>query len=69
MQDVSSGNLNQVGFDPDLKKIRIVFNSGAVYEYSNCSQEEADQIIAAASPNDAFNALLRGVKPYQRIAG
>jgi hypothetical protein len=69
MQAVSSANLAQVGFNAETNQIRVLFNSGATYEYDRCTQDEADEIIAAASPNDAFADILKGLKPYRRVTG
>lgn len=67
MQDVASGNLAAVGFNPETKQIRIRFVSGRLYEYDDCTQEEADAIIGAPSPNDIFTATIKSGKPYRRI--
>ena len=66
MQSVTSGNLAEVGFNPDTKQGCIQFLKGARYTYEGCTQEEADAIIAAPSANDAFRGIWGG-KPYHRI--
>lgn len=67
MQPVQSGNLQEVGFSEKTKKGRILFASGALYEYDNCTQEEADSIVNAPSANDGFNAVWRGKKTYRKV--
>lgn len=66
MQSVDSGNLVAVGFNEQTKQGRIDFKKSS-YVYENCTQDEADQIIAAPSANDAFVALWRGSKPYRKV--
>jgi hypothetical protein len=66
MVTVSSGNLAEVGFNPDTKQGCIQFLKGARYIYEGCTQEEADAIIAAPSANDAFRGIW-GSKPYHRV--
>ena len=68
MTPVTSENLAEVGFNPETKQGRILFNSGALYEYDGCTQEQADQIVSAPSANDAFTALWRGSRPYRRVS-
>ena len=69
MTPVSSGNLDQVGFNPATSQGRALFKSGALYEYENCTQEEFDQIVVAPSSKVAFDPLWKyGGKPYNRIA-
>lgn len=67
MVPVESGNLVAVGFNEATKQGRVEFKKGAIYEYSNCTQEEADSIINAPSANDAFNATWKGTKPFRRL--
>ena len=66
---VTSGNLSEVGFNPETMQGRVTFNkSGATYEYDNCTQAEADQIISAPSANDAFKAVWgNGRKVYRKL--
>ena len=68
MTAVTSQNIAEVGFNPETKQGRILFNKGALYEYDNATQEEAARIIAAPSANDEFNATWRGQKPYRRLS-
>ena len=67
MQDVESGNIQSVGFNEQAKEGKVVFNKGAEYIYSSCTQDEADEIANAPSANDAFNAVWKGKKPYRRV--
>lgn len=66
MTEVDSGNLVAVGFNEQTKQGRVQF-AKALYEYDQCTQEEADQIINGASANDEFNAVWRGKKPYRKV--
>ena len=67
MQPVESDNLAEVGFNEDTNQGRIRFVKGSLYEYDDCTLEEAEQIRNAPSANDAFKTLWRGLKPYRKI--
>lgn len=64
---VTSGNLSEVHYRASSSQGRVLFNSGKLYEFDHCTQEEANEIRNAPSANDAFNALWRGKKPYRKL--
>jgi KTSC domain len=70
MVPVTSTQIAAVGYDADTKKMRIEFNNGSLYEYSNVTQEIFDGIVNAASPGGAFTASVKGNPkyPYVRLS-
>jgi hypothetical protein len=68
MQQVTSSQIAAVGFNPATNQGRVEFiKNGSLYEYDNCTQEEADSIINAPSVGIAFGNVWKGVKSYRRI--
>ena len=61
MISVDSTLISEVGYDPDLEKLIVVFKkSGGKYIYSGVPQETYDALMAAASVGGYF---LKNVKP------
>ncbi|MGH8904983.1 MAG: KTSC domain-containing protein [Egibacteraceae bacterium] len=64
---VDSSALRSVGYDPTRQVLRIEFTSGAVYEYDDVPPEAHDDLMAADSHGQCFNALVRDRYPYRRL--
>ena len=58
---VDSTLLSEVGYDPDLEKLTVIFKkTGGRYVYSGVPQETYDAMMAAGSVGGYF---LKNVKP------
>ena len=76
MTSVSSSQIASVGFNPKTSQGRVEFlakgNRGpSLYEYENCTQDEATQIINGAiggSVGITFGQLWKGTKNFRRIS-
>jgi hypothetical protein len=49
MIPVESSMISSVGYDGAKKVLRVVFNSGAVWEYSGVPEKVYDELLAAGS--------------------
>lgn len=72
MIPVNSTQIESIGFSAETNQGRARFIAkgnfaGALYEYDDCTQEEANAIINAPSPKTAFDQIWKGIKPYRRI--
>ena len=76
MVAVSSSQIAAVGFKAETGQGRVEFigkgsRGPSLYEYEDCTQDEATQIINGAiggSVGITFGSLWKNVKPYQRIS-
>jgi hypothetical protein len=57
---VDSSAISEVGYDPESKTLRIVFPSGAIWDYVNVSQQRYDAFIGAPSIGSYFAKQIRG---------
>lgn len=64
----NSGHVDEGTFYPQEGRIRILFNSGAIYDYADCSAEDWEMIRDAESTGKAINDVLKiGGKPYKKV--
>jgi hypothetical protein len=76
MTPVSSSQIAAVGFNAETSQGRIEFvakgsRGPSLYEYDDCTAEEAAQIISGAiggSVGVTFGTLWKNVKPFRRIS-
>lgn len=59
MKAVSSSQIASIGHDPALSVMRVMFNNGSTYDYSNVTQELFEKILYAPSVGAAFSALIK----------
>jgi hypothetical protein len=68
----SSSQIDGVQFNAETSQGRISFiKNGSLYEYDDCTQDEATQIASGAiggSVGITFGQLWKGVKPFRRIS-
>lgn len=67
MQEVVSTQLAAVGYDADKKALKIQFNSGGEYLYSDVPQDIYEQLLNAPSVGQFFNANVKWNFPYVRL--
>jgi hypothetical protein len=69
MIPVKSSNLEAVGYIPEEELLYIIFaekrsTPRTLYRYSNVSQSEFDDLLAADSQGKYFHQYIRNTKPY-----
>ena len=68
MIPVVSSQLAAAGYDPEKKQLRIEFNNGSVYEYSQVEPDIYEQLVNAPSVGQFFNANVKWNFPYVRVS-
>lgn len=63
---VQSSQIAAVGFDGETK-MQVLFRRGGLYEYSNVSIHEYNQVLTASSVGSAFAQTIKGAKPYRKL--
>ena len=67
MIPVESSMISSVGYDKATKLLQVVFNSGAVWEYSEVPKEVYDELLASDSKGSYMRSSIIGVYPEGRI--
>ena len=54
-------------YDPDARRLRIVFTSGDVYDYDRVPPELVEDFRASRSKGRFFGPHIRDAFPYRRV--
>ena len=63
-----SSVVNTFAYDAAVKTLRVVFMSGAVYEYYRVPPAVYDKFLAASSKGIFLNKFIKGIYRYVKIA-
>lgn len=66
-QPVTSGNLAEVGYDPELEMLEVQFRHGGVYQYFNVPEFMHERLMTADSLGRFFNAEIKGHYPEAKL--
>ena len=66
-QPVTSSNLAEVGYDPELETLEVQFRHGSVYQYFNVPAFMYERLMSADSLGRFFNAEIKGHYPEAKI--
>lgn len=66
-QPVTSSNLAEVGYDPELETLEVQFRLGGVYQYFNVPAFMYERLMSADSLGRFFNAEIKGHYPEAKI--
>ncbi|WP_024587366.1 KTSC domain-containing protein [Aliihoeflea sp. 2WW] len=66
-QPVTSSNLAEVGYDPELETLEVQFRHGGVYQYFNVPAFMNERLMNADSLGLFFNAEIRGHYPEAKL--
>jgi hypothetical protein len=67
MQQVSSSNIAEIGYDDVDQTVYVRFLNNSVYVYKGVSQIEYDGLLNAPSLGSYLHRNFKGVYPYERI--
>lgn len=66
-KQVTSANLKEFTYNKNNKTLRILFNSGRVYEYANVSEVLVKGLEFAKSKGTYFNRYFKYAKSYTEV--
>ncbi len=66
-QSVESSNIAQIGYDGDARELRVRFNSGAEYVYSEVPGTVFADFLDADSKGQFLNQNIKGAYEYARV--
>lgn len=64
---VASTNIRSLGYDNASETLEVEFFSGSVYQYYNVTEVLHEQLMAAASKGQFFNAYIKNAYPFSRV--
>lgn len=67
MIQVSSSNVDQIGYDEEQQLLYVRFLSGSLYLYKGVGIMEFEGLRDAPSVGSYLNRNIKGVYPYERI--
>lgn len=63
---VESSNLKAIGYDPDLRRLTVQFNSGATHHYIGVDPHTHAALMAAPSKGQYFHRWIRNEHRSER---
>lgn len=66
--EVSSSNIDAVGYDEENDMLGVRFRGGSVYEYDDVPREEFENLRDAGSVGSYFRENIRERYSYRRVA-
>ena len=67
MIEVTSSNIESVGYDNDEQTLFVKFKSGTTYSYSEVPVEIYDEMLQADSKGKYFYANIKSVYAYNKL--
>ena len=67
-EPVASSMISAVEYDDEESVLRVRFQTGATYEYSDVEREVYEGLMTANSKGSYFYSAIRDSYPYTRIA-
>ncbi len=64
LDTVESTMLHAVGYDPELRVLEVIFNSGSIYLYRDVPQDVYDGLMSADSKGQYFLETIRERYPH-----
>lgn len=61
-----SSNIEGCGYDPETKKLIVMFKNGSCHRYSDVPQEHYDGLMGAESAGKYFHANIRNAFKSER---
>jgi len=67
MTQVSSSNIESLGYNPDDRKLHVQFLNGNLYEYAEVPKELFELMMASTSKGSFFHKEIKGNYPAKQI--
>jgi hypothetical protein len=67
MTQVSSSNIESVGYDATNEEVYVRFLNGSLYKYIGVQQHEYENLRDAASVGSYLNRYYKNVYSYERL--
>lgn len=67
MEDVSSSNIQSVGYDHNTQTVCVRFLNGSLYAYKGVPEHEFEGLKNAPSVGSYLHRNFKNIYPYERI--
>ncbi len=64
LETVESSAIHAIGYDPDLRVLEVIFNTGRIYQFTDVPPEQFDALRRAQSKGRYFSEHIRDAYPY-----
>jgi hypothetical protein len=64
---LDSSTIHAVGYDPDAQILEVEFKTGEIYEYYEVPLEIHQDLLAASSHGQFFNAFIKNIYDYRKM--
>ncbi len=64
LDTVESTMFHAIGYDPDLRVLEVIFNSGGIYLYRDVPADVYDHLMSAESKGEYFHEVVRDRYPH-----
>lgn len=67
METVVSSTVHSIGYNENLRKLVVKFNSGGAYAYDNVPTIVFKEMLEAESPGKYLAEKVKGIYPYKKV--
>ncbi len=67
MNQVSSSNIESIGYDEQNQEVYVRFLNGSLYVYKGVQPNEFQNLMEAPSHGSYLNRNFKNIYPYERI--
>ena len=67
LRNVTSSNLTQVGYDNNRNVLRVVFATGAAYDYHNVDEQMYRHLLQSPSKGRFFHQYIKNRYNYEAV--
>jgi hypothetical protein len=67
LTEVSSSNIESIGYDPSSNTMRIKFKDGGAYDYRDVSQSTYDALRTSPSIGQYFHRNIKGSYKFTKV--
>ena len=68
MRPIDSSVFTHHSYDPDTRKLRVRYHSGAVWEHDDVGADKFETFIGNESPGRFFNAKIKPNHPGRKVS-
>ncbi len=66
-QEVESGSVARIGYDPDSRTLGVRFSNGGEYHYAGVSPEAHQQLLSADSIGRHINTHIKPIHQCRKV--
>lgn len=68
MKHITSSTVRAIGYDPETKTLKVIFNTGAEYHYEDVDQEAYDKLENAHSVGSHLHHHIKPKHAHKKVS-